>query len=90
MKFDTLCKDFNSKKPVLGTEKEVVFLFSTKWENAFNSSNDLLIKYLKENHIEYLRDFNGTVWFLRNGNWHNAKTNYNRDTNIATFSVCNY
>ena len=90
MSFNELCNDFNERKPRFGTESRVEPLTDIEWINGTNSSNDLLVKYLRDNGIEYLRDFGGTVWFLYNGNWTNSKINYDRQTNIAHFFRCVY
>lgn len=72
MTFDELCKDFNQRRPKTAPTAEVPFV-SLPWENGDDSSNDLLRRYLIANGVEYLNDFNGSVWFLHDGGWTRCK-----------------
>ena len=89
MTFNEICKDFNERRP--GTEIGIKPFVSLEWNNGDMSSNDLLRRYLIENKIEYLNDFNGAVWFLFDGDWTRCKVKSERkngDLTVAHFSRC--
>jgi len=87
--YEELCSDFYSKNIAYnrrsGTEKGSVHFVSIIWENGCMSSNDLLRKYLQENNINYINDFNGTVWFIYNGEWTRTSVFNNRLTGVVAF-----
>lgn len=86
MNFDELCEDFSKRKPA--TEVGSVPYISVEWKSKYASSNDLLRTYLNSNRIPYLNDFNGTVWFLYDGEWTRTKVKYDRESNMAHFNRC--
>lgn len=67
-RFEQLCKDFEKRRPRLAPAGEIPW-FNVKWENGDDSVNDLLIRFLRENDIEYLHTFNGDIWFLYHDVW---------------------
>jgi len=85
--FNTLCKDFAARKPK-GVPIDTVPFASILWDDGDASSNDLLRRYLVDSGIDFINDFNGTVWFLYDGNWTRCKVHYDRRANIAHFSRC--
>lgn len=68
MTFKQLCKDFDNRKPQGEMIGEIPW-FNIKWENGNDSVNDLLCRYLYLNGYEYLRMYNGDVWFLYHNIW---------------------
>lgn len=91
MSFRELCKDFNTNKPFYGTEKGTELLFKLKYTSMqpYQSSNDLLVKFLKENNIEYIATM-GVIWFKYHKKWTNIKVQVDRHTNTIEFYYCIY
>jgi len=92
MSFDELCRDFSSKNIAhsrrLGTEKNRIHLVSIVWEHGYMSMNDLLQKWLCENDIDYINDFNETVWFIYDGEWTRTNAFFDVTTNMVEFHRC--
>ena len=61
-KFEELCKDFDRRRPSESPAKRT-FWFEAKWENDWDSVNDLLRRFLIGNAMEYLNTFNGDTGF---------------------------
>lgn len=89
--FDALCKDFAARKPQEPPVSMAPFA-TIPWDNGDASSNDLLRRYLIDNSISYINDFNGTVWFLHDGNWTRCRVHCDRSQDgtpiIARFLRC--
>lgn len=89
--FDALCKDFAARKPQEPPVSMAPFA-TIPWDNGDASSNDLLRRYLIDNSISYINDFNGTVWFLYDGNWTRCRVHCDRSQDgtpiIARFLRC--
>lgn len=84
MSFEDLNKDFEARHPrCLPTGSR--FWFNAEWKKGNESINDLLIRWLKEWNLPYLRDLNGNIWFLFDGEWTNCTHNVFDD--IVTFSI---
>ena len=86
-KFDRICKDFDRRRPSEAPAKRI-FWFEAKWENERDSVNDLLRRFLIDNAMEYLKTFNGDVWFIRDGNWCRCDYAVNGDT--VRFYLCEF
>lgn len=87
-RFDLLCEDFEKNKPS-GPPKSRTFLVSIVWPSHL-SINDVLIGFLKDHGCEYLRDFNGTVWFIFQDKWHNCVSEVSRDNKYISFYIVDY
>ncbi len=59
---------FREASPSRSTCRRIPW-FNVKWENGNDSVNGLLVRFLHENGLEYLRTFNGDIWFLYHDVW---------------------
>lgn len=57
--------------------------FTAQWINGSTCINDLLREYLREHHYQYRNTLNGTVCFLKGGNWHTCEARV--DGNLVRF-----
>lgn len=87
-RFDELCDDFDRRKPT-GAPVRRTFLVSTLWPENM-SVNDVLISFLKGHGYEYLRDFNGTVWFLFQNEWHSCSMEVSAGNKYISFYMLDY
>lgn len=87
-RFDALCEDFERNRPA-GAPVRRTFLASVLWPSSM-SINDVLIRFLKERGYEYLLDFNGTVWFLFQDEWHSCASEVSSDTKCISFYLLDY
>ena len=85
MSFDELCKDFQHRCPKC-TPVGSHYWFSANWNRETDSINDLLIRWLKEWNIPYLRDYDGTIWFLYDNNWTACEQEVRPD-NTVVFNI---
>lgn len=89
--FSALCQDFANRKPT-GAPIDTVPYATINWLDGDMSSNSLLRRYLVRNGIDFVNDFNGTVWFLHDGGWTRCKVRSERQADgtpyVAHFERC--
>lgn len=86
-RFDQVCKDFDRRRPAEPPTKRT-FWFEVKWENGWDSVNDLLRRFLIDNGMEYLNTMNGDVWFIRDGNW--CRCDFEISGGLVHFYLCEF
>ncbi len=87
MSYDDLCRDFNRRRPAEPPTGRTPW-FKATWENETDSVNDLLVRFLREHSLEYLRTMNGDIWFLYQGNW--RRCDYEINGGVVQFFMLEY
>ena len=68
MTYDELCKHFDRNHPRC-TPIGKQYWFTAEFQSGNECINDLLIRWLKEWHIPYIRVNFSEIWFLFQGQW---------------------
>lgn len=69
MTYEELCKHFDRNRPACKPVGKR-YWFTGEFQSGNDCVNDILIRWLKEWHIPYLRVYLGEqIWFLFQGQW---------------------
>ncbi len=92
MNYEELCRSLTASGThmTMGEGKEIgkVPLVTLASSSGNDSSNSLLVAYLNSQGIQWLRDFNGTVWFFYDSQWARAVSRYDSETSQFHYERC--
>lgn len=94
MTYVELCKSFveSGGCATMGFGKEIGYkhFVTIPSTSGWDSSNSLLISYLNASNIQYLQDFNGTIWIMLEGNWTRTVSTYDKKSDSFSYAKCQY
>lgn len=89
MTYEELCKHFDKHRPrCLPVGRQ--YWFSGNFQNEYECINDILIRWLNEWNIPWLRVNLGEIWFLYEGQWTRTEWEPNSAAGTVMFYLLEY